>query len=1109
MAAGRPPDPPLLAAFPPLTPIGSLPSHAPPNTNQPPPHQNLQETTPTRNPQPPSPRALKKSFLTVAVGERPPVIPPSRDPSVYKDRPAAIFYEDEIQTLARPFSHSLVGKFSRMPKLQEIRHAFKGIGLSGAYEIRWMDYKHVLIHLSNEQDFNRVWVKQQWFIVNQKMRVFKWAPDFEAEKESAMVPVWISFPNLKAHLYEKSALLLIAKTVGKPLYVDEATANGSRPSVARVCVEYDCRKQPVEEIWIVIRNRETGAVTGGYSQRVEFARMPDYCGYCSHVGHKENECIVLGTKSKQLGYGNLQTRGKDTQARVLPSRTEDGEKTKSSTEGGKKTLQKEKNMDKDKTMCAEEPVKLNQRWQAVGRTGTSGVKDGQGREIMPEKDLDDARVQVSNSFQEIPREDEMTQNRMEENINRNGEAVGIDEMDGDRMLGEAALNGSKQHPETEAARSIAVEGNSQENTHVHGERSSSRKNTNKTEKGPAAWVGPKSSQVVLRREAVVEQMMNAEGQNCKGDPGDGVTGAAFLATSESVRNGGQETFHENENHAQYVISRNNKKENSQQNLIGQVPDAVLHKESMQQTTRDTALGAATAGRSDASHSPNMNVQRDPALRDKNLTTTKKGDKMIGQDSTQPSAVQGKQGQEKRASDFSIELITNAGDGTLHTRGQECDGKNSKNYYFSIELSTPAATLLKEGQREPIINGSPLAALAGGSSLATTAGGSYASQTGPLQSKMDHPSSGKGEKNLNLKATIERDGTIAQEFLQASADKDGTLGQNSVHESSKNSLITLPAKATFAPHGNGHKLKQQSPGENSKNRVFKPPARSMTLEYGDGQLVAENGHGNKNESGDVAEENEADCSDLSMTVNGSGSQHDTAGAWEKELTVAIEGQHESAHGTAGQKLKKPLTVTSVQAEEEEQLIVSSGSMYKTEGRAQLKTANLTAREHKMKKKAKPILATLAPIMNVDNAEGLTSHRKTTAACQKVENERHQLLDTQTMEVEGSSDNFSQSEPGICMFNKETESIPSNTVLHHTPQQEKGLVDHFDSPMQLQAEPESQKLDIHPCVLTRRKSDSSLGYSGNWNSMNASEPLMGKDGAATDESIPSIPSIQTYP
>lgn len=92
------------------------------------------------------------------------MIPLNRDPMIYKDRLAATFFEDGIQSLAKPFQHSLVGKLTRMPKLQDIRMAFKGIGLSGAYEIKWLDYKNVLIKLSNEQDFNRIWAQQNWFI---------------------------------------------------------------------------------------------------------------------------------------------------------------------------------------------------------------------------------------------------------------------------------------------------------------------------------------------------------------------------------------------------------------------------------------------------------------------------------------------------------------------------------------------------------------------------------------------------------------------------------------------------------------------------------------------------------------------------------------------------------------------------------------------------------------------------------------------------------------------------------------------------------------------------------------------------------------------------------
>lgn len=108
------------------------------------------------------------------------------------------------------------------------------------------------------------------------------------------MPVWIFFPNLRAHLYEKSALLVIAKTVGRPLLADEATANGTRPSVAWVCVEYDCQKPPIEQVWIVTRDRQIGSVMGGYMQKVEFARLPEYCTHCCHVGHGITSCMVMG-----------------------------------------------------------------------------------------------------------------------------------------------------------------------------------------------------------------------------------------------------------------------------------------------------------------------------------------------------------------------------------------------------------------------------------------------------------------------------------------------------------------------------------------------------------------------------------------------------------------------------------------------------------------------------------------------------------------------------------------------------------------------------------------------------------------------------------------------
>lgn len=57
-----------------------------------------------------------------------------------------------------------------------------------------------------------------------------------------MDSVWVSLPYLPIHfIHCKEALYSIAVIIGKPLFVDYATASVNKPSVARVLVEYrDC-----------------------------------------------------------------------------------------------------------------------------------------------------------------------------------------------------------------------------------------------------------------------------------------------------------------------------------------------------------------------------------------------------------------------------------------------------------------------------------------------------------------------------------------------------------------------------------------------------------------------------------------------------------------------------------------------------------------------------------------------------------------------------------------------------------------------------------------------------------------------------------------------------
>ncbi|KAL0284281.1 UNVERIFIED_CONTAM: hypothetical protein Sradi_7203200 [Sesamum radiatum] len=79
------------------------------------------------------------------------------------------------------------------------------------------------------------------------MRVFKWTPTFTPTQESSIVPVWVCFPELPAHLFHKDALFAVASMIGTPLQIDDFTSNQSKLSKARIGIEIDLTTPLVEE----------------------------------------------------------------------------------------------------------------------------------------------------------------------------------------------------------------------------------------------------------------------------------------------------------------------------------------------------------------------------------------------------------------------------------------------------------------------------------------------------------------------------------------------------------------------------------------------------------------------------------------------------------------------------------------------------------------------------------------------------------------------------------------------------------------------------------------------------------------------------------------------
>lgn len=123
------------------------------------------------------------------------------------------------------------------------------------------------------------------------------------EKESSLVPVWVTFPRLPIHFFAKPALFKIASLLGLPLRLDAATISLKRPGVARIQVELDVLKERPQQIWIGIGHND------GFWQRVEYESVPSYCTHCWHIGHAEAFCRV---HNPELKVGTKQSKGAAT-----------------------------------------------------------------------------------------------------------------------------------------------------------------------------------------------------------------------------------------------------------------------------------------------------------------------------------------------------------------------------------------------------------------------------------------------------------------------------------------------------------------------------------------------------------------------------------------------------------------------------------------------------------------------------------------------------------------------------------------------------------------------------------------------------------------------------
>ncbi|KAL0906649.1 hypothetical protein M5K25_025161 [Dendrobium thyrsiflorum] len=219
----------------------------------------------------------------------------------HRGMPSLWISEGEILAHAAPFEFALVGKFpARRPSLEAIHNFFFYLKLMGEVSVTILNMRHILIKLVNDLDYCMVFAYRSYFVNNCYMKLFKWSPMFDVEVESPIIPIWVSFPHLRPHLFTPRILNGLGSLFGLPLKIDHATVCGSRPSIARVLVELDVTKHYLDRVWVGPENLD-------YIQEVIMEEFPSYCSQYKSLGHSKLECCALNkTRSIDVLQSNAE-----------------------------------------------------------------------------------------------------------------------------------------------------------------------------------------------------------------------------------------------------------------------------------------------------------------------------------------------------------------------------------------------------------------------------------------------------------------------------------------------------------------------------------------------------------------------------------------------------------------------------------------------------------------------------------------------------------------------------------------------------------------------------------------------------------------------------------
>ncbi|PKU76688.1 RNA exonuclease 1 [Dendrobium catenatum] len=230
--------------------------------------------------------------------------------SFFPEEPEIVpFSGEKLLAGAQGWSLCLVGySLGRRPYYETLLGAIKRTwSLKGSVKLLSLSDGFFLLRFTSSEDFDMVWNRGVWFLLGRPFVLQKWHPRFRPTRENfSNVPIWVKIHDLPLACWNSEGISRIASKVGIPLAVDSLTAQKTRLTYARVCVQVDCSAKYPDEIPISL----DGDV---FSLKVQYEWRPTPCEFCKSLVHPSSLCPSNPSPSTaNPGKPSASARGRST-----------------------------------------------------------------------------------------------------------------------------------------------------------------------------------------------------------------------------------------------------------------------------------------------------------------------------------------------------------------------------------------------------------------------------------------------------------------------------------------------------------------------------------------------------------------------------------------------------------------------------------------------------------------------------------------------------------------------------------------------------------------------------------------------------------------------------